>query len=340
MPTRLRYALAVLALAATAVGAPAATAKAKPEAKPKTPPKPSVYTGVVDVSTVLGLQNESAAGTGMVLTPTGEILTNNHVIRGATSVRVTVTSTGRSYTATVVGYSVANDVAVLQVQGATNLKTVTVGNSSTVKAGQKVLAVGNAGGVGGKPSSAAGTVTATGQTITASDEDGISEQLTSLIQTNARLQPGDSGGPLFNALNRVVGMDTAGSVGFQLSSSQGYSIPINRALAIARQIVAGQASATVHIGSTPYLGVSIDPSADTPGGVTVAGTQPGGPVDQAGIVEGDVITSINGQPVDSFNSLSSALLLVNAGATVTVDYIDRNGVAQTASVVTASGPPQ
>jgi S1-C subfamily serine protease len=295
------------------------------------------------VTTTLGLQNGSAAGTGMVLTASGEILTNNHVIRGATDMRVIDPSTGRSYAATVIGYSVTSDVAVLQVNGAVNFHPIARGNSSNVKVGQLVTAVGNAGGKGGKPATAKGKITGVGRSIVASDGEGISEQLVGLIQTNAALQPGDSGGPLVNAAGRVIGMDTAASVDFEFQSRhQGYAIPINRALTLAKQIVAGHASTTVHIGSTPFLGVSVaDPAnGESPTGALVAGVVSGSPADQAGIVAGDTITAVGGKPVTSYEVLASLLLQYNAGATVAVQWLDGTGTTQTANVVTATGPPQ
>src|ERR1035438_5350196 len=167
--------------------------------------------GLVDVVSTLGYQNGTAAGTGMVLTSTGEVLTNNHVIDGATSIKVTDVVNGRTYTAKVVGYDQTKDVAVLQLVGASGLKTVTL-SSSSAQTAQKVVALGNAGGKGGTPSVATGTVTGTGQSITASDQSSASaEQLTGLVETNAAIQPGDSGGPLVNSYGQVIGMDTAAS---------------------------------------------------------------------------------------------------------------------------------
>jgi len=304
--------------------------------------KTALGTGVVDVTTNLGYQNASAAGTGMVLTSTGEILTNNHVIRGATTIRVIDPSSGRSYGATVVGYSVANDVAVLQLTGASHLRTVALG-AAAVKIGQRVTAVGNAGGANGKPIAAAGKVTGLGRSIVASDGNGISEQLVSLIRIDAALQPGDSGGPLLNAAGRVIGMDTAASVGFEFQSThEGYAIPIGRALAIAKQITMGHSSATIHIGSTPFLGLSLASTSagQATNGLVVTNVVSGSPADQAGIVAGDTLTGIDGQPVASYATLSSLLLLHNAGDTVTVEWTDQTGTAQTANVQTAVGPPQ
>jgi S1-C subfamily serine protease len=331
-----RILLAGTALCAAAV---CATAFA---ATPKKAAPVSVSTGVVDINTTLGYQGGSAAGTGMLLTSAGVVLTNNHVIRGATAIKVVIPSTHKSYTATVVGYSVTNDVAVLKLQNAPKLKTVATGNSSTVKVGQKVTALGNAGGVGGKPVAAAGKLTATGQTITATDDSGISEQLTGLLQTDASLQPGDSGGPLLNAAGKVIGMDTAASVGFRFQArGAGYAIPINKALSFAKLIVAGRSSATVHIGSTPFLGLSLYSQDDAPSGVTVQSVLPNGPAAQAGIGQGDVITSLNGKAINSFRDLSSALLQYTAGTSVTLSVVNGvSGLTSSVSVTTVSGPPQ
>jgi S1-C subfamily serine protease len=308
------------------------------------PAAAALSTGVVDITTTLGYQNGTAAGTGIVLTSTGEILTNNHVIRGATDLRVIDPSTGRSYPATVAGYSVTRDVAVLQLKGASHLHTITYGNSSNVKVGQKVTAVGNAQGLGGKPATAAGKVTAVRQTIVASDGSGLSEQLTGLIQIDAALQPGDSGGPLLNKAGRVIGMDTAASAGFAFQSShEGYAIPINQARSLAKQIVAGQASLIVHIGSTPFLGVSVSNAASNQGtaaGALVVSVVPGSPAEQAGLVAGDTITALDGQAIVTYGQLSQLLLQHAAGDVVTLQWIDGTGATQTADVTTAAGPPQ
>src|SRR5919204_1441470 len=248
--------------------------------------------GVVDINTNLRYESAAAAGTGIVLTSSGEVLTNNHVIRGATTIRIVLPRSRRSYTATVLGYDVAADVALLKAQGASGLRTASIGNSSKLRLGQTVVGVGNAGGTGSL-TSARGRITGLGKTITASDGQS-SEQLTGLIETNANIQPGDSGGPLLDSAHRVVGIDTAGSVGlrFQAATSDAYAIPINRAVAIAKQIEAGRASANVHIGATAFLGVQVEAGgADAPvAGVLVDTVVSGSPADKAGLVAGDVIT--------------------------------------------------
>jgi S1-C subfamily serine protease len=229
--------------------------------------------GLVDVVSTLGYQDGEAAGTGMVLTSTGEVLTNNHVIDGATSIKATDVGNGRTYTARVVGYDKAHDVAVLQLERASGLQTVTL-SSGSPHTGQRVVALGNAGGKGGTPSVATGKVNGLDQSITASDESsGTAEQLTGLIGTNANIQPGDSGGPLVNTDGQVIGMDTAastspGTVGSQSQSgqapaqTQAFAIPVTEASSIASQIEAGTPSSTSHLGGTAFLGVETS-SADT-----------------------------------------------------------------------------
>src|SRR5215472_5087811 len=171
-----------------------------------------VSPGLVDVTSTLGYAGATAKGTGIVLTSNGEVLTNNHVINGATSVSVTDVGNGKTYKAAIVGYDESHDIAVLQMSGASGLTTASTGDSSAVQAGDKVVGLGNAGGLDGTPSVAAGSVTALNQSITASDEgSGSSEQLTGLIETNANIQAGDSGGPLANSHGQVIGVDTAAS---------------------------------------------------------------------------------------------------------------------------------
>ena len=288
--------------------------------------------GVVDITTVLGYQNGEAAGTGMVLTANGEILTNNHVVDGATSITVTVLSTGQSYPATVVGTDPTDDVAVLQLTGASGLDTVQI-DSSTVAVGDAVTAVGNAGGATDSTSAAAGTVTGLDQSITATDESGQNaEDLTGLIGIAADVRAGDSGGPLYDAQGEVVGMDTAASS----SGGQAYAVPIGTALSIAEQIVAGVDDATVHQGYPAFLGISV--LSTSTGGATVAGVVSGGPADQAGLTAGDVITAIGGTTTTSADDVSTALAGRSPGDSVTVTWADTTGQSRTATTTLASGP--
>jgi S1-C subfamily serine protease len=219
-----------------------------------------VAAGVVVINTTLQYASEQAAGTGMVLSPSGLVLTNNHVIENATKISATVLATGRTYPAKVVGYDVTGDIAEIQLQGASGLHTVPTGDSSQVKTGASVVALGNAGGQS-QIITAEGQITAVNQTITANDQGGTvtSETLHGMLKTNASIVAGDSGGPLVNAAGKVIWMDTAGNGGnfAQQESTSGFAIPINTALAVAHQISAGHASATVVIGYPPFIGIYI-----------------------------------------------------------------------------------
>jgi S1-C subfamily serine protease len=311
--------------------------------------------GLVDVVSTLGYQQAQAAGTGIVLTSSGEVLTNNHVIEGATSISVTDIGNGRTYQAKVVGYDQTKDVAVLQLQGASGLGTVSLGNSATAAVDQSVVAIGNAGGVGGTPSVVTGTITALDQSITASDEgSGTTEQLTGLIEDNADIQPGDSGGPLLDSSGQVIGIDTAASsaTGYQFQTqqsqaTQAFAIPINEALSIARQIEASDASSTVHIGATGFLGVEVASASNAAAdgvqagsGAEVAGVLSSSAAQSAGLVAGDVITSVGGQQVSSPSALQAAMEQYHPGDRVTIGWTDQSGQSQSATVTLATGPAQ
>jgi S1-C subfamily serine protease len=202
----------------------------------------------------------------MILTPSGLVLTNNHVVNGATALTVTLVSNGRQYHAQIVGTDSAADVALLKLRGATGLRTVQAGNSSKVGYGTPVVALGNAGGAGGAPTVTSGTITAVNRTITASDAgSGTSETLHGMLQTNAPIAEGDSGGPLANRAGQVIGMDTAanthnlGAAG----TDQGFAIPINRALTIVRQMTSGHGGGGIHLGQPAFLGIEIASASPT-----------------------------------------------------------------------------
>jgi S1-C subfamily serine protease len=301
---------------------------------------------LVDIVSTSSVQGATSAGTGIVLTSDGEVLTNNHVIRGATSIEVTDVGNGHTYTAAVVGYDASDDVAVLQLKNASGLTTASLGDSSAVQAGDTVTALGNAGGKGGTPSVATGTVTALNQSITASDElSGVSERLTGLIQTNVNIQPGDSGGALVNSYGQVIGMNTAASTNFQFQSQAGqeqaFAIPINQAESTARQIEAGHGSSTVHIGDTAFLGITTTGSGfggQDGTGVTIAGTVSGSPAANAGLTAGDTITSASGQPVSSASDIQQILVKYHPGDKIPVSWLDQAGQPHTATVTLANGP--
>ena len=302
--------------------------------------------GIVDIDTNLGYQDAAAAGTGIVLTSSGVILTNNHVIRGATTIRVTDIDNGRTYKAKVVGYALNGDIAVIQCLNASGLQTAPLGHSSGVKLGDPVTAFGNAGGVGGTPSSATGKIIGLGKSIVAHDDSNGSEQLTGLLATNAALQPGDSGGPLVNASGDVIGMDTAagGTYTYTNSVNRGYAIPIDKATAVAGQIVARHGTTTIHIGETGFLGFTPGQSEDDPisplRGLAVNTVVPGSPIDRVGIVAGDVLTRFDGMPVNTVARLTALVVTKHPGDAVRVRWVDQYGTSHTAVLHLASGPPQ
>ena len=295
---------------------------------------------VADIT--LALDGGEAAGTGMVLTPSGLLLTNNHVIDGATDISVQIAATGPSHPAHVLGYDIVDDVALLQIEGVSGLKTVTLGDSAAVDVGDPVVAIGNALGAPGPHAVTTGSVNALDQSVTANEPTGESQDLSGLIQMNARLRPGDSGGPLVNSAGQVIGMNSVASVGGRQfgRSNVGYAIPIVHALDIARQIQAGTASASIHIGDRAILGVQVTDttSPDKPGALVEAVSN-GSPADDAGIRRDTVITSIDKAAITSVDDIGHALFPHSPGDSVEVTWTDPDGTSHTATVELAVGPP-
>ena len=325
-----------LRLFAAALVAAGGLAGAADAATRTTAPAPTLTKGVVLVTTNLAYENAGAAGTGIVLTKSGEILTNNHVIRGGTTIKVIVPATGRTYFADVVGYDVSDDIAVIKLEGASNLATATRADSSKLRVGDLSTAVGNANG-GGKLVITHGKVTGLNRSITVSDEHGGTSRLSGLIQTSARLVPGDSGGPLLDAKGRVVGVDAAGSSNYLYHASDGFAIPINKAISLVRQIESGTATSLVHIGKTAFLGVA---PLEGSNGVAIDSVVDGLPAATAGLARGFVITAIDAQPIHTVDDLRAAIFAHHPGDTVTIAYLDALGAAGTASITFADGPPQ
>ena len=334
-----------------------------------------VEPGIVDVTSNLRYLQETAEGTGVVIdAAAGLVLTNNHVIDGATNVTVTPVLSGKSYPARVLGYDRADDVALLQVQGVTGLKAVTIGDSSHVRVGTPVLAIGNEAGQGGSPTVAPGVISSLDRTIVANDQSsGLIEILHGMMQTSADIRPGDSGGPLADAAGRVIGINTAAGGSTVYS---GYAIPVNQAVPIARRIEAGQPGARIQIGLPAFLGVllpastSADPrrqasqelrqtgavsssgsgcsSGDTtavPGriaparsGALVDGVLCGTPAATAGLFAGDVITSIGGKAVTSPGSLNAILGRYRPGSKAPLAWVSPGGSRHTAVVTLDAGP--
>jgi serine protease Do len=335
-PSFLTAIIAAIGLVTAAPGtAPAYADPADPAGSP-------VQAGIVQISTTLDYQNAIGTGTGIVISPSGEVLTNNHVVAGATSITATSVGTGRSYPVTVLGYDRKHDVALVQLGGAGGLPTAALGDSGSLTVGTPVVAIGNAGGTGSPLSQESGKVSALNQTVVASDDlTGSSEELNGLIQIAANLRPGDSGGPLVNGAGQVVGMNTAAAVNYDLGTpaGHGYAIPINQALAIASQIRSGAQGGSVHIGDTALLGVGVSNDRRSSGsGASVRQVLRGGPASQAGLAPGDTITAIDGNPVNSANALTDLLDQHHPGDSVTLTWIDGSGASKSAPVTLGSGP--
>ncbi|MFF7635222.1 S1C family serine protease [Kitasatospora sp. NPDC008050] len=352
---------AVMRSGTTATGTPSSASRVEPTSLTPADAVGKAEAGLVIINTTVGYQNARAAGTGIVLSANGEILTNNHVIDGATAIQATDVGNGRTYTATVTGYERNGDLAVLQLKSASGLTTAKLGDSAKVSVGDAVTAIGNAGGTG-TPSAAVGNVTALDQSLTASDEaTGSNEQLDGMIQVNADVEPGDSGGALVDSTGAVIGIDTAGSQsqnGGQQGPQQGFAIPINTALPIAHQITAGKSSTEVHIGPTAFLGLEVattgsgqsngrgggngnangNGNSGGNGAVLVAGVIDGSPAAQAGIVQGDEVTSVDSHTLTGPDSLTDLMLGQTPGKQVSVQWVDAGGTQHSSTLTLATGP--
>ncbi len=297
------------------------------------------------------LSNGEAAGTGIVLSANGEILTNYHVVEQSTSIKVTIASTGKTYVATVVGDDPTKDVALLQLTQASGLAVATL-DDDPVTVGAKVTAVGNAGGTG-TLTAATGTITGLSKSITTQAEASAeSENLTGLLETDAGIVAGDSGGPLLDSEGEVTGIDTAASSGGQ---ADGYAIPIASALTIVQQIQSGEETAQVRIGPAAFLGVQVADSTQTGGsrygngygagasgastsGATVAGVVDGGAAAQAGLSEGDVITKVGSARISTADELTTALAANEPGDQVRITWTTTDGQTESATVTLGSSP--
>jgi S1-C subfamily serine protease len=251
---------------------------------------------------------------------------------------------------------------VIQLEGASGLSTVPLGNSSTLHIGSSVVTIGNAGGLGGTPSVAGGSVAALNRSITAGDsyEAGNTERLKGVIQINGSLEPGDSGGPLVSG-GKVVGMDTAASTNFSFQSSsagQGFAIPINEVLTISSRIVAGQSSSLIHIGATALIGVyvsnnnrclnqatGVSGGGSGAAGALVSGVVQATPAASTALASSgvnsntyDTITGLAGRTVTSAASLLSLMDTHHPGDRVTVTWADPSGNSHSATITLVSGP--
>ncbi|MFF2028580.1 S1C family serine protease, partial [Streptomyces sp. NPDC058171] len=275
---------------------------------------PAIVTLVADSGLV------ETAGTGIVLTPDGVVLTNHHVIDGALDISAVSLGNGAEYVADVLGYDSSRDIAVLRLQGAGDLSAAPLAKDTAVGIGDPVTAVGNAEG-GGVPVAARGFVTDLGQAITArSSTDGSRNRLNGLIQIDAAVRNADS--------------DPTKPAPAQPRS---YAVPIDTAMTIVDQVRAGTASATVHIGDTPLLGISVT---DDPRGAEVLWVSIGTPADDAGIEIGDVVTEFDGIPIRSSDDLSGLMIARHPGDAVEIRWLDETGRPRSTTIVLEKGPPR
>jgi len=275
-----------------------------------------------------------AAGTGMVLSSDGKVLTNYHVVAGSEKLAVTIADTGDTYAATVLGFDQTRDVALLQLKNASGLTTVKT--DTTVPAeGTAVAAVGNAEG-GGELVKAAGKVTGTDQSLTVSSDSpwGSTEDLSGLIETSARAVPGDSGGPMYDTQNEVVGMTTAGSTRDHTS----YAVPIATALAVVQQVGTGQDAGTVRVGPAGYLGIKVADSGQTGSGKTITAVVSGSPAAKAGVVAGSRLTRVGTTPIKASTNLATVIRAMEPGQQVAIEWIAPNGTSHSATVTLGSSP--
>lgn len=288
--------------------------------------------GVVLIDTTL--TDGEAAGTGLVIDATGLVLTNYHVVEGSTSVTVTLASDETTYDATVVGFDETADVALLQLTGASGLDVVALDDDDDPAVSDTVIAVGNAEGQGSL-SASTGSVVALGQSITtASTAAAEGEDLTGLIQTDAYVVGGYSGGALLDDEGEVVGITTAAS---QAGPTESYAVPIEDALAVAEQIEAGEESAEVQVGPAAYLGVGVLETGDG-ADATVAEVEVGSAAADAGITAGDRITAVGGRAVTSLDTLRTVLATYEPGDRVAVRWTGSSGGRHRASVVLGESP--
>lgn len=304
-------------------------------------PAPTVVSdhGIVNINGVV--PGGFIAGTGMVLTTGGLVLTNNHVVADTTGLTAQLAGRGPVYRAVVIGVDPTQDVAVIQLEGATGLPTTPFDLSGSLEVGDPVTGLGNALGRDGAPVSASGTVTSLDETILVEDEEAtIVETLDGVVCFNAPIQPGDSGGPLLEASGRVIGMDTAGalSTGTGASPKWGCAIPITRAMTIAHEIEFGTPSPYIELGHRGILGVAVVNATGVPG-CAVTTVTAGEAAAGAGLTPGDVITMVAGIPVTSASDFNIVMQDRRPGDGVSVTWRDAHGTAHAAHVVLSAGPP-
>ena len=288
-----------------------------------------VEPSVVDI--VAQSRRETGEGTGIIISPDGYILTNAHVVSGASTVTVSTSSSGKALSATVIGADTAHDVALIKVDNpGGSLAAADLGRSADVKVGDDVVAIGNALALDGGPTVTQGIVSALDRTISAGDQgsSGTSETLRHVLQTDAAINPGNSGGPLLNAAGEVVGINTAVAGDAQ---NIGFALAIDKALPIINTLKTGQTPEQPFLGlSTVTLtpGIQRQLGLDVSKGAVVASVTPGSGAELAGLAQGDVITRVDGRDVQSADDVSAAVGDHKPGDQIDIT-VDRGGSTRT-----------
>jgi len=321
------------------VGVPGAPANAEDIAAKVLPAVVSIKTTSFESSsTDFPFESEPetviGAGTGMIITPGGLVLTNNHVVAGAISVEVTLNGGKHTYPGKVVGTLPSKDMALVQIEGAPRLPTVTFGHASDIVLGAGVVAIGNALALDpGSPSVTSGIVSGLDRAFSAQLPDGYTEHITGAIQTDAAINPGNSGGPLVDTSGQVIGMDTAvaeSPAGNAPAVDIGFAIPVNHIRAALPGLERGEGAPTTH----SYLGVVVetatpavqsDVGVSTNGGAVILEVEPGSPAASAGLRAGEVITALDGRVVTSASALAKAISAHRPGQVVTLTLVGPTG---------------
>nr|MBU6202613.1 trypsin-like peptidase domain-containing protein [Acidobacteriota bacterium] len=287
---------------------------------------------VVTISALVndGMGEGEATGTGVVVTSNGEILTNAHVVDGASEVRVRFAGDTEPVDATVLASDVGNDLALLKVN-ANDLVAATFAKPGSVRVGDEVVAIGYALALDGGPSVTTGIVSALQRTIFTD-----SGALNSLIQTDAAISSGNSGGPLANMRGEVVGINTAVARGDTTSSANniGFAISVDEVLSVLEQL---RVQATGEAREEGFLGVSLEPRSDGGVGSIIATVQPGSPAESAGIVVGDIVLAVDGEPVNGQAGLVAAIRDRSPGESISIELV-RDGERLTVDATLVARP--
>jgi S1-C subfamily serine protease len=340
-------AVAIVALydsAQTPTSERARSRSSEPGTGPTMPPTDSetvarkVGPAIVDIEVSLAGGGHASA-TGMVVTPAGEVVTNNHSIAGATAITARIAGAGPTYAATVLGYDVTDDVAVLGLAGASGLPTIENADSSALAGGEPVVVIGNTAGVDGAPTPLAAVVTARGRQVVAG-----AETLSGMVEIDVATRASDSGGAVADAGAKVVAMTTAAPGGGrfheQTSENVTFAIPIEGVFAVVDRVDAGQSTNTVHVGPRASLGVAVRPtSPDGDSGAYVVSVQGDGPAARAGIVADTIVVSIDETTISTTAALDTTLDHYRPGDVVRLGWVGRDGSYRSTDVQLGSGPP-